>query len=39
VHTIEWPGLLREERDDSWILPCVARAITDVELDADETRL
>lgn len=25
-HTIEWPGLLREELAEGWILPCAARA-------------
>ena len=25
-HTVEWPGLLREELAEGWILPCVARA-------------
>jgi ferredoxin len=34
VHTIEWPGLLREERAEGWILPCVATASSDLVLDA-----
>ncbi|WP_038203216.1 2Fe-2S iron-sulfur cluster-binding protein [Xenophilus azovorans] len=25
-HTIEWPGVTREERAEGWILPCVAEA-------------
>lgn len=28
-HTIEWPGLLREELAEGWILPCVARAASE----------
>jgi ferredoxin len=34
VHTIEWPGLSREEKDEGWILPCVARALSDLVLEA-----
>ena len=26
VHSIEWPGLSREEKAEGWILPCVAQA-------------
>jgi ferredoxin len=33
VHTIEWPGLSREEKSEGWILPCVARAASDLVLD------
>lgn len=33
-HVIEWPGLLPEEKADGWILPCVARAQTDLVLQA-----
>ncbi|MFT4267893.1 MAG: 2Fe-2S iron-sulfur cluster-binding protein [Xenophilus sp.] len=25
-HTIEWPGVTREERAEGWVLPCVAEA-------------
>ena len=32
VHTIEWPGLSREEKAEGWILPCVARAISEAVL-------
>lgn len=28
-HTIEWPGLTREEKAEGWILPCVAQAASD----------
>lgn len=31
-HAIEWPGVLREERAEGWILPCVAHALSDVVL-------
>jgi ferredoxin len=37
-HTIEWPGLSREEKAEGWILPCVARAVSDVVLEAPEAR-
>jgi ferredoxin len=33
VHTIEWPGVTREERAEGWILPCVAEARSDAVLD------
>ncbi|GGC69929.1 2Fe-2S iron-sulfur cluster-binding protein [Undibacterium terreum] len=33
-YKIEWPGLSREEKEDGYILPCVASAVTDVELEA-----
>jgi ferredoxin len=29
---IEWPGLLAEEKAEGWILPCIARAQSDVVL-------
>jgi ferredoxin len=29
-HTIEWPGLSRDEIAEGWILPCVCHALTDV---------
>lgn len=32
VHTIAWPGLSLEEKRDGFILPCVARATSDVVL-------
>ena len=32
-YQIEWPGLSREEKDEGWILPCVACARTDLVLD------
>ncbi|HYD94896.1 MAG TPA: 2Fe-2S iron-sulfur cluster-binding protein [Noviherbaspirillum sp.] len=30
AYRIEWPGLTREEKDEGYILPCVAHAETDV---------
>jgi ferredoxin len=33
-HTIEWPGLSREEKIEGWILPCVATPLTDLVLSA-----
>lgn len=38
VHTIEWPGLSREEKAEGWVLPCVALAASDVVLDAPDAR-
>ena len=32
-YVVEWPGLIPEERAQGWILPCVAQARSDVELD------
>jgi ferredoxin len=31
-YRIQWPGLLPEEKADGWILPCIARAETDLVL-------
>lgn len=31
-YRIEWPGLSREEKDEGWILPCVACARSDLVL-------
>jgi len=33
-YLVEWPGLLREEKEEGWILPCVACARSDLRLDA-----
>jgi ferredoxin len=32
AYTVDWPGLLAEEKADAWVLPCVARPLTDVVL-------
>ncbi|OGB02082.1 MAG: hypothetical protein A3E25_08395 [Burkholderiales bacterium RIFCSPHIGHO2_12_FULL_69_20] len=34
AYTIDWPGLLAEEKAEGWILPCVACARSDVVIDA-----
>jgi len=31
-HTIDWPGLSAEEKAEGWLLPCVARPLSDVVL-------
>jgi ferredoxin len=38
VHTVEWPGVSREELQEGWILPCVARALTDVVLEMPDAQ-
>ena len=30
--TIDWPGLSAEEKAEGWLLPCVARPLSDVVL-------
>ena len=32
-HLIDWPGLSADEKDEGWILPCVAEARSDLVLD------
>ena len=32
-YRIEWPGLLREEKEEGWVLPCVAYPLADVVLE------
>ncbi len=29
-YAVPWPGLLPEERDGRWVLPCVAHPLSDV---------
>jgi ferredoxin len=31
-YRIEWPGLTAQEKAEGWILPCVALAVSDVEI-------
>ncbi|CUI58389.1 2Fe-2S iron-sulfur cluster-binding protein [Achromobacter xylosoxidans] len=31
-YRIEWPGLSRDEKDEGWILPCVAHATAPLEI-------
>jgi ferredoxin len=38
AHTVEWPGLNREELAEGWVLPCVAIAKTDLVLHVPEAR-
>lgn len=33
TYTIEWPGLSAEEKAEGFILPCVARPVSDVVLE------
>ncbi|WMY12356.1 2Fe-2S iron-sulfur cluster-binding protein [Paraburkholderia phenoliruptrix] len=35
-YTVEWPGLSREEKQEGYILPCVAIAQTDVVIEAPD---
>ena len=30
MYRIEWPGLSREEKQEGWILPCVAYPLSDL---------
>jgi len=32
-YRIEWPGLLREEKAEGWILPCVAEPLDELRLE------
>ncbi|HET8695426.1 MAG: 2Fe-2S iron-sulfur cluster binding domain-containing protein [Burkholderiales bacterium] len=34
VYSIEWPGVSVDEREAGWILPCVARPISDVVIES-----
>lgn len=36
AYRIDWPGLSREEKDDGFILPCVACAESTLVIDAPE---
>lgn len=38
VHVIDWPGLSLEEKRDGYILPCVAQARSDLEIEAPLAR-
>ena len=35
AYEIEWPGLSAEEKREGWVLPCVARPLSDVVLRYD----
>ena len=32
AYRIEWPGLSRDEKEEGWILPCVAQARSSLEI-------
>ncbi|SIT29184.1 2Fe-2S iron-sulfur cluster-binding protein [Achromobacter sp. MFA1 R4] len=34
AYAIEWPGLSRDEKEEGWILPCVAQATGALEIQA-----
>lgn len=36
AYQIEWPGLTREEKEEGWILPCVAQAESDLVIDVPD---
>ncbi len=38
-YLVEWPGLLAEEKDEGWILPCVACADSDLVILASAAKL
>ncbi|MDN3919850.1 2Fe-2S iron-sulfur cluster-binding protein [Roseateles violae] len=38
AYRIEWPGLSREEKDEGWILPCVACPRSDLRIAAPATQ-
>ena len=37
-HTIQWPGLSADEKDEGWILPGVAEALSDLSLEVPGAR-
>lgn len=37
-YTIEWPGLSAEEKTEGYVLPCVARPLSNVVLDQPMAR-
>lgn len=39
AYRIRWPGLLPEEKEQGWILPCIAYARSDLVLRRDRLRL
>ena len=38
TYTIEWPGLSAEEKAEGYVLPCVARPMSNVVLEQTEAR-
>ena len=37
-YRIEWPGLSRDEKEEGWILPCVATPVSDLQLLVPQVR-
>jgi hypothetical protein len=33
AYSVDWPGVSVDEREEGWILPCVAKPLSDVVLD------
>jgi hypothetical protein len=33
TYTVAWPGLSAEEKAEGWVLPCVARPLSNVVLE------
>ena len=38
AYRIQWPGLLLEEKEEGWIVPCIAYARSDLVLEAPRRR-
>jgi ferredoxin len=38
AYTIDWPGLSAEEKAEGYVLPCVARPMTNVVLEQTQAR-
>jgi ferredoxin len=38
MYTVEWPGLSAEEKAEGYVLPCVARPISNVVLEQTQAR-
>ncbi len=37
-YLIEWPGLSPDEKAEGWLLPCIARAASDLVLDVPKAK-
>lgn len=37
-YSIEWPGVSRDEKEEGWILPCVAQAESDIVIEVAAAR-
>lgn len=38
-YVVQWPGLSSDEKDEGWILPCVAQARTDLVIEAPQAQV